>query len=42
MVKKSGFREYYNPQTANGHGAPDFSWSTILLDLVMGVVDGKK
>jgi glycogen debranching enzyme len=42
MVKKSGFREYYNPQTANGHGAPDFSWSTILLDLVMGVVDAKK
>lgn len=41
MVKKSGFREYYNPQTANGHGAPDFSWSTILMDLVMGVADDK-
>ena len=37
MVKTSGFREYYNPQTANGHGAPDFSWSTILIDLVVSV-----
>jgi len=37
MVKASGIREYYNPQTANGHGAPDFSWSTILVDLVVGV-----
>ena len=31
---KSGFREYYNPQTAFGRGAPDFSWSTILIDLL--------
>lgn len=34
MVQKSGFREYYNPQTAFGRGAPDFSWSTILIDLL--------
>ena len=34
MVRKSGFREYYNPQTAFGRGAPDFSWSTILIDLL--------
>jgi glycogen debranching enzyme len=34
MVRKSGFREYYNPQTAHGRGAPDFSWSTILIDLI--------
>jgi glycogen debranching enzyme len=34
MVKKSGFREYYNPQNAFGRGAPDFSWSTILIDLL--------
>jgi neutral trehalase len=37
MVKTSGFREYYNPFNARGSGAPDFSWSTILLDLVVGV-----
>lgn len=33
LVKSSGFREYYNPFTTAGAGAPDFSWSTILLDL---------
>jgi neutral trehalase len=36
-MKKSGVREYYNPHDATGWGAPDFSWSTILLDLVMEV-----
>ena len=38
MVRKSGVREYYNPSNAVGHGAPDFSWSTILLDLVIEVM----
>ena len=33
-MRKSGVREYYNPQTAHGRGAPDFSWSTILIDLI--------
>jgi len=37
-MRKSGIREYYNPQNASGRGAPDFSWSTILLDLVMMVL----
>ena len=37
-MRKSGVREYYNPQNASGRGAPDFSWSTILLDLVMMVL----
>ncbi len=37
-MRKSGVREYYNPQSASGRGAPDFSWSTILLDLVMMVL----
>ena len=37
-MRKSGVCEYYNPQTASGRGAPDFSWSTILLDLVMIVL----
>lgn len=35
LLKMSGVREYYNPMTGVGHGAHDFSWSTILLDLVV-------
>ncbi len=34
MVKKSGFREYYNPLTAEGFGAEDFSWTGLVLDMV--------
>lgn len=40
MVKTSGVREYYNPQTGVGHGALDFSWSTILIDLLVEVSAG--
>ena len=32
-VEKSGFREYYNPYTAEGLGARDFGWSTLVLDM---------
>jgi hypothetical protein len=35
LLQMSGVREYYNPFTGAGHGANDFSWSTILLDLVI-------
>jgi glycogen debranching enzyme len=38
LIRKSGVREYYNPHTGAGWGAPDFSWSTILLDLVEQVI----
>lgn len=38
MMRQSGVREYYNPSTAEGQGAPDFSWTTILLDLVNEVM----
>lgn len=34
-IRTSGFREYYNPHTAQGHGAHDFGWSAIVLDLVV-------
>lgn len=37
LLKISGVREYYNPVTGIGHGANDFSWSTILLDLVVNL-----
>ncbi len=38
MVRRGGIREYYNPETGAGHGAPDFSWSTVILDFVMVVM----
>ncbi len=31
-IAKSGFREYYHPYTAEGLGARDFGWSTLILD----------
>lgn len=32
-IRRSGFREYYNPYTGEGHGAPGFGWSTVIVDL---------
>jgi glycogen debranching enzyme len=32
-VAKSGFREYYDPFTAEGYGARDFTWAGLLLDM---------
>lgn len=34
LVEQSGFREYYNPLTGEGHGAHDFSWTALALDLI--------
>lgn len=34
-VRRSGFREYYDPETGVGNGAPDFAWSTIVLDMAI-------
>ena len=31
-IELSGYREYYNPYTAEGLGARDFGWSTLILD----------
>lgn len=33
LVKKSGFREYYDPKTGNGHGAKGFTWGGLALDM---------
>ncbi len=33
LVRRSGFREYYNPLTGEGYGARDFSWSTLVVDM---------
>ncbi len=34
MVARSGFREYYSPYSGVGYGAPNFGWSTLVLDFV--------
>ena len=32
-IEKSGFREYYHPYTAEGLGARDFGWTSLILDM---------
>jgi glycogen debranching enzyme len=34
MVQRSGFREFYNPYTGEGYRAREFSWSTLVVDMV--------
>ncbi len=34
-IRKSGFREYYNPHTGEGLGAKDFGWSTLVVDMML-------
>jgi len=34
MVERWGFREYYDTLSGEGHGAPDFSWTALILDLL--------
>ncbi|HEX2199962.1 MAG TPA: hypothetical protein VHG88_15270, partial [Burkholderiales bacterium] len=33
LVEKSGFREYYDPVSGEGHGARQFTWSGLLVDM---------
>ena len=33
LVGASGFREYYDPVSGQGHGARDFTWSGLLVDM---------
>jgi glycogen debranching enzyme len=33
MIKKSGFREYYNPVTGLGLGAENFTWPGLIFDM---------
>ncbi|HYG83786.1 MAG TPA: trehalase family glycosidase [Verrucomicrobiae bacterium] len=33
LLKKSGFREYYDPLTGEGHGAAGFTWGGLVLDM---------
>lgn len=34
MVRRSGFWEFYNPFTGEGLGAPNFGWSTLVVDMI--------
>jgi hypothetical protein len=34
LIELSGFREYYNPFTGEGHGARGFTWSGLLVDML--------
>lgn len=34
LIDKSGFREYYNPFTGEGHGAHDFTWAGLVVDMI--------
>ena len=35
LIKQSGFREFFNPYTGQGYGAHNFSWSTLVVDMVL-------
>jgi hypothetical protein len=35
LVEGAGFREYYDPLTGEGHGARDFSWTALVLDMLV-------
>jgi glycogen debranching enzyme len=39
LVERSGFREYYHPNTAEGFGSRDHSWSTLVVDMLDGPVE---
>ncbi|AKD05868.1 trehalase-like protein [Pontibacter korlensis] len=34
LISKSGFREYYDPFTGEGHGAEEFTWSGLVVDMI--------
>jgi len=34
LLEKSGFREYFNPETGEGCGAEEFTWGALYLDMV--------
>ncbi|ARS37688.1 trehalase-like protein [Pontibacter actiniarum] len=36
LISQSGFREYYDPFTGQGHGAQGFTWSGLVLDMIKG------
>jgi len=37
LLKKSGFREQFNPMTGEGYGAHDFTWGCLVMDMLQPV-----
>jgi len=44
LVARSGFREYYDPFNGEGHGARDFAWTGLVLDMAaaLGAAGGSR
>lgn len=42
LIEKSGFREYYNPFTGEGHGAENFTWCGLVLDMINSVKEANE
>jgi hypothetical protein len=34
VMRREGFREYYEARSGRGMGARDFGWSTLILELL--------
>src|SRR3989338_8429864 len=34
LIERSGYREYYHPDTGAGLGAQDFTWGTLIVDML--------
>lgn len=34
LIKKHGFREYFDPETGKAYGAHNFTWGTLVLDML--------
>jgi len=34
LLEKEGFREYYSPETGEGQGAMNFTWGTLITDMI--------
>lgn len=34
LVKRNGFREYFDPETGKAYGARNFTWGTLVLDMM--------
>jgi glycogen debranching enzyme len=37
MIARGGWKEYFSPYTAQGYGAPNFGWTTLVLDFLYGI-----
>jgi glycogen debranching enzyme len=34
LIERNGFREYFNPETGKAYGAHNFTWGTLVLDMM--------